>query len=226
MTHIATFSVRSCDHMANITSNAAIESLVEQDKMIYIAIDSSYILLSTLALIGNSMIIAVFLSNSALRNRKEFLLLVALAAADLIFCGSLAAIGGRRLFVVTREFEIKLITTRFDCMLRFEQIFFTFAAQASPLMTFCISVDRLVAITFFQIYDRFHSTYFCIPSHNFPNQFVIFRLELRITEGGGVILYVFYLFNQHFCIEKFYAQSILFKPYVIVFDTIHMHYLV
>lgn len=167
MTNIATFSVRGPDHMANITSNAANISLVEQNKMIFMAIDSSYILLGAFAMIGNLIIIAVFLLNSALRHRKELLLLVALAVADLIFSVALAAIGGRRLFIVTRELRNKLITTRFDCMLRFEQILFVFAARASPLMTFCISVDRLVAITCFQAYDRFHSTYFRIPSKNF-----------------------------------------------------------
>lgn len=47
---------------------------------------------------------------------------------------------------------------RRDCIKRFEHVLFVFAAQASPLMTFCISVDRLIAIKFFRLYEKFSRT--------------------------------------------------------------------
>lgn len=43
---------------------------------------------------------------------------------------------------------------RRECIKRFEHVLFVFAAQASPLMTFCISVDRLIAIKFFRLYEK------------------------------------------------------------------------
>lgn len=40
----------------------------------------------------------------------------------------------------------------------FEQTYYAFGAQACPLMTLCISIDRLIAIRWFQAYNEFSRT--------------------------------------------------------------------
>lgn len=106
-----------------------------------------YILFGGLSLIANGIIIAVFLLNARFRNRKELLLLVGLAFADLIYGIGFSAIACRQIIVKSTY------VTRWECLTLYEQMFLAFAIQASPLMTLCVSVDRLIAVRWLQFYN-------------------------------------------------------------------------
>lgn len=100
---------------------------------------------------ANSLIILVFLISATLRCRKELLLLVGLAVADLIYSLGVIVKGHRRHFGNVYRIQIP----RLECWQRFESILTIFGAQISPLMTLCISIDRLIAIKWYNLYKRF-----------------------------------------------------------------------
>lgn len=73
------------------------ETAPEQSTLLFDIVDSFYVFLGSFSMVTNGIIIAVVLVSAKLRNRKELLLLVALAIADLMFSFCYATRGARRL---------------------------------------------------------------------------------------------------------------------------------
>lgn len=86
---------------------------IEKKLIYYYTIDCLYILFGCISIISNSIIIAVFLFNQQLRNRKELLLLVGLAIADLIFSVAYVTIGYNRIFAAA---VYRDRVARFECL--------------------------------------------------------------------------------------------------------------
>lgn len=95
--------------------DANVTNLIEIEKQMvyYYTIDTLYILFGCISTMSNSIIIVVFLFNPKLRNRKELLLLVGLAIADLIFSVAYVAIGYNRIFA-TAIYHDRV--ARFECL--------------------------------------------------------------------------------------------------------------
>lgn len=109
-----------------------------------------YALVGTLAVITNCVIICVFLIGAKLRRRKELLLLVGLAVADLIYSIGTLVKGYRRIYV--DEYHVRI--QRLECMKRIETTLTIFGIHCSPLMTLSISVDRLLATKWYKWYQN------------------------------------------------------------------------
>lgn len=137
---------------SNWIANATHPFANDEQNVINRIIDSLYIFLGGVSFVANGTIIVVILLCANLRNRKELFLLVGLAFADQIFGLSCVGAGIRSLFV--KELYQEFVSNGV-CLKRFELVLGAFALQAEPLMTFCISIDRLLAIRWFKFYNEF-----------------------------------------------------------------------
>lgn len=86
--------------------NASNLSGSERNATNYMIIDLLYVSFGSISATSNGIIIVAFLLNGVLRKRKELLLLVALAVADLTYCLGLVLTGIRRLYIAQSQLNI------------------------------------------------------------------------------------------------------------------------
>lgn len=140
----------------NISNNNQLttnSTVYRQKMLISEIINVFFALFGSLSVAANCVIIIIFLVSAKLRIRKELLLLVALAIADLVYSLGVSTVGYRRIFVIG---IYQHLIPRWECVKRIEILligFIVIGAQAGHIMTLFISIDRLIAIKWFKRYN-------------------------------------------------------------------------
>lgn len=140
-------TINNSNNSYQLNTNATVEN---PRKLISIIIDIIYVLFGSLSATTSFLIVFLFLNSKTLRNRKELVLLVGLAVADFILSVGVLIAGSRRL-IQNQIFHNRI--RRWECIKLFELSLILFGGQASPLITLCISTDRLIAIRWFEFYN-------------------------------------------------------------------------
>jgi hypothetical protein len=155
-----------------------------------------YIIEGALMILSNALLALTILCNGTLRRRKELVFITALSISDSFYgLGSLLT-GSFRLYFSIFNADgnnTAQLVTPWSCFFILRQILLFYGGEVSILMMTAISMERFVAVSYYQFYSPVHtrtmvvwaSTVFLVPI--FPVTAAMYQIYIASVQGELVL---------------------------------------
>lgn len=140
----------------NDTNSSLVNSIFQLDS-IQLALQIGLLCIGVTAA-GTNAIIAILIVIRKNLRRKELLILVGLAVSDVIYAIGVIIGAIRRLYLIYNN-QLLIKVSHWYCQLIPSTFFFVFGPQVSSLLSFAISIDRLLSVVWFTRYQSLNISY-------------------------------------------------------------------